>query len=78
MSPRASKLACRPMVTNMGWLSHRSACGNAMEEEDEEEVEDELASPGGGGPAVGRRGSDASCERCSVNVRDMQPPGRVQ
>ena len=53
--PRASRLACRPALTNTTWPSRRGAAGTVVEEEDDNaggKAED-LAPPPGGLGALG-------------------------
>ena len=58
VSPRASELACRPTLTNSGWVSRRGAPGTAANDEEEEEDAEEDAPPkdGGGGGGACHRG----------------------
>ena len=48
VSPRASKLACRPVLTNTGWLSRRGAAGTAADDEEEEEDDEKITLREGG------------------------------
>ena len=64
VSPRASKLACCPALTNTGWPGSRGAPSAAVEGDGEEE---EAAPFEGGGSrplARGRRSPHAACGQC--------------
>ena len=51
--PNANILACRPALTNAGWLRYRSAAGTAADDEEEEEDDESPPPPPEGGSSCG-------------------------